>query len=109
MFLRVSSPFFHTNIFPRFPQRYLSAMPHVPAMPHEAVFRITSDHAPAIVQAIAPELADEVNPRSVTACSLEGCTTLVIRVSAMDTAALRAALNMVLRLVNVADEVQELV
>jgi tRNA threonylcarbamoyladenosine modification (KEOPS) complex Pcc1 subunit len=34
-------------------------------------------------------------------------STLVLEVTAQDTAALRAALNMVLRLVNVADEMQE--
>jgi len=84
-------------------------MPRIPAMPHEAVFRITSDHAPSIYRAILPELSDEVNPRSVTACEIEGSNVLVIRVTAMDTAALRAALNMVLRLVTVADEVQELI
>jgi KEOPS complex subunit Pcc1 len=50
-----------------------------------------------------------VNPRSVTRCWLEGTTTLVLQVEAEDTAALRAALNMYLRLVNIASEVQELV
>jgi KEOPS complex subunit Pcc1 len=84
-------------------------MPCVPVMPHEAVFRITSDHAPVIYQAIQPELSDEVNPRSVTVCDLETDHVLIIRVTAMDTAALRAALNMVLRLVTVADEVQGLI
>jgi KEOPS complex subunit Pcc1 len=79
------------------------------SMPHTAVFRIRTEHAPAILKAILPELADEVNPRSVTACELEGDDVLIIRVGAQDTAALRAALNMVLRLVNVADEMQELV
>jgi KEOPS complex subunit Pcc1 len=76
---------------------------------HEAIFRFTIDHAEQIYRALAPELSDEVNPRSTTRCRLEGTTTLVLQVSAEDTAALRAALNMYLRLVNVADEVQGLV
>jgi len=76
---------------------------------HESIFRFTTDHAEQIYRALAPELSDEVNPRSTTRCRLEGTTTLVLEVSAEDTAALRAALNMFLRLVNVADEVQGLV
>jgi KEOPS complex subunit Pcc1 len=49
-----------------------------------------------------------VNPRSTTRCRLEGEDTLVLNVEAQDIAALRAALNMVLRLVNVSDEMQDL-
>jgi KEOPS complex subunit Pcc1 len=78
-------------------------------MPHEAVFRITSDRAPVIYRALLPELSDEVNPRSVTVCELVDDRVLILRISAQDIAALRAALNMVLRLVSVADEVSELV
>ena len=78
-------------------------------MPHEAVFRITTDRAPAIRQALLPELSDEVNPRSVTECTLESPRILILRITAQDIPALRAALNMALRLVNVAEEVQELV
>ena len=80
----------------------------MPAMPHEAVFCITTDRAPLIHRALLPELSDEVNPRSATSCTLSGDCILVIRVSAQDIPALRAALNMVLRLVNVADEVSAL-
>jgi len=80
----------------------------MPSLPHEAVFRITTDRAPAIRRALLPELCDEVNPRSVTECSLAGKNVLVLRITAHDIAALRAALNMVLRLVSVADEVQEI-
>lgn len=76
---------------------------------HEAVFRFFTDNAEQIYRALQPELSDEVNPRSVTRCWLEGTTTLVLQVEAEDTAALRAALNMYLRLVNIASEVQELV
>jgi KEOPS complex subunit Pcc1 len=76
---------------------------------HKALFRFFSDHAVQIYQALVPELSDEVNPRSITRCWLEGTTTLVLQVESEDTAALRAALNMYLRLINVADEIQGLV
>ena len=76
---------------------------------HEANFRFSTPHASRIYQSIAPELADEVNPRSVVTCRLEGENTLVLTVKAHDTSSLRAALNMYLRLVNVADEVTGLV
>jgi len=76
---------------------------------HEALFRFTTPHAERIYEALAPELSDEVNPRSTTQCWLEGADMLVLKVEAQDIAALRAALNMYLRLVNVADEMQQLV
>jgi KEOPS complex subunit Pcc1 len=76
---------------------------------HTAVFRFRSDHADQIFRALQPELPDEVNSRSSTRCILEGSDTLVLTVEAQDTASLRAALNMYLRLVNVADEVVSLV
>jgi KEOPS complex subunit Pcc1 len=79
-----------------------------PVTLHEAIFRFSTSHAQLIFQALAPELSDEVNPRSTTRCWLEGEDTLVLNVEAQDIAALRAALNMVLRLVNVADEMQDL-
>jgi KEOPS complex subunit Pcc1 len=74
---------------------------------HEAIFRFSTTHAQLICQALTPELSDEVNPRSTTRCWLEGEGTLILKVEAYDIAALRAALNMVLRLVNVADEMQD--
>ena len=76
---------------------------------HEALFRLSTDHAEQILRAVTPELADEVNLRSTTRCWLEEPSTLVIKIEAQDTAALRAALNMILRLANVADEVQGLI
>jgi KEOPS complex subunit Pcc1 len=76
---------------------------------HAAIFRFSTGHAEQIYRALVPELSDEVNPRSRTRCRLEGTTTLVLQVEAEDTAALRASLNMFLRLVNVADEVLGLV
>ncbi len=75
--------------------------------PHTAEFRFTTPHAKRIYCSLLPELAEEVNPRSATHCRLEG-ETLVLTVEAEDLAALRAALNMFLRLVNVADEMQEI-
>lgn len=76
---------------------------------HKAVFRFSTAYAEQIYQALVPELSDEVNPRSTTRCWLEGSQTLVLEVKAEDAAALRAALNMFLRLINVSDEVQGLV
>jgi KEOPS complex subunit Pcc1 len=76
---------------------------------HTAVFRFRSGHAIQIYQSLLPELPDEVNPRSSTRCELDGPDTLVLTIEAQDTASLRAALNMYLRLVNVADEVVSLV
>jgi KEOPS complex subunit Pcc1 len=77
-------------------------------MHHEAVFRFSTSHAKQIYQARAPELTDDVNPRTSSRCWLEGEDVLVLSVEAQDIAALRAALNMLLRLVNVADELQEM-
>jgi KEOPS complex subunit Pcc1 len=76
---------------------------------HTAVFRFRSDHADQIYKALQPELPDNVNPRSSTRCTLEETDMLVLTIEAQDTASLRAALNMYLRLVNVADEVASLV
>jgi KEOPS complex subunit Pcc1 len=75
---------------------------------HEALFRFSTSHAERISLALIPELADEANPRSMTRCWLEGPETFVLKVDAQDIPALRAALNMVLRLVNVAEEMQDL-
>jgi len=80
-----------------------------PVTLHEATFRFLTPHARQIFSALAPELRDEVNPRSRIHCRLEEEEVLVLSVEAQDTAALRAALNMFLRLVNVADEMQDIV
>jgi KEOPS complex subunit Pcc1 len=77
-------------------------------MLHEGVFRFSTPHAQQIYRALAPELTDDVNPRTASRCWLEGENVLVLTVEAQDIAALRAALNMLLRLVNVADEMQEI-
>ena len=75
---------------------------------HEAIFRFRTEHAGRIYRSLQPELDDEVNPRSAVACRLEGDDLLVMTVTAQDISSLRAALNMYLRLVNVADEVTDL-
>jgi len=75
---------------------------------HEATFRFSTSHAQKILSALAPELCDEVNTRSHTRCWLEGQETLVLAIKAQDIASLRAALNMFLRLVSVADEMQDI-
>ena len=62
-----------------------------PLPQHEAIFRFSTEHAGQIYEALKPELSDEVNPRSTTRCRLEGEGTLVLQVTAEDTAALRAA------------------
>lgn len=75
---------------------------------HEAVFRFRSDRAEQIFYALEPELPDEVNPRSRTRCALISPEMLELVVEADDLSSLRAALNMYLRLVNIADEVSGL-
>ncbi|MDD1658282.1 MAG: hypothetical protein LUQ41_07495 [Methanomicrobiales archaeon] len=75
-------------------------------MTHSAVFRCTTPHAAAIHQAVILE-NEEINPRSRITVRLEGDETVVLEVEADDIAALRAALNMWLRLISVAAEMQE--
>ena len=81
----------------------------MPPIPHEAVFRFKSKNAGKIYQSRLPELFDEVNIRSSARCTLEGDDVLVLSVAAEDASALRASLNMHLRLISVADEMQDLV
>ena len=81
----------------------------MPPISHEAVFRFKSKNAGKIYQSLLPELSDEVNIRSSARCTLEGDDVLVLSVAAEDASALRASLNMHLRLIGVADEMQDLV
>lgn len=76
---------------------------------HEAIFRIEHEHAKHLFEALRPEAIDEVGSRTTTRVWMEGNTILVLSVQASDISALRAALNMWLRLINVAYEMQELV
>jgi len=78
-------------------------------MEHTAVFRFTGPDIGHVYQAIAPEMAGEVNARSQARCWTEAPDSLVLVVNASDIGALRASLNMWLRLVNVAKEMQEII
>lgn len=78
-------------------------------MEHDAQFRFRCDGAGDIYASVQPEMAGEVHPRSRATCWFESPDTLVLRVIAADIPALRASLNMWLRLINVAREMQELV
>jgi len=78
-------------------------------MEHNAVFRFTGPDITHVFLAVEPEMAGEVNPRSQARCWVEAPDTLVLSVSASDVGALRASLNMWLRLVNVAKEMQEII
>lgn len=78
-------------------------------MEHTAVFRFTGPDIGQVYQAVAPEMAGEVNVRSRTQAWVEDKDTLVLVVRASDIGALRASLNMWLRLVNVAKEMQEII
>ena len=77
-------------------------------MKHTAVFSCRSGRAPEIYRALTPEIG-EINPRTEVGVTLEGDDLMVISVGADDIPALRAALNMWLRLVNVAKEMQEII
>jgi KEOPS complex subunit Pcc1 len=77
-------------------------------MRHEALFRFRSAHADHLFRAVSPEMEGECNPRSKAECLFESPDTLVLKVHAADIAALRASLNMWLRLISVAQEMQEL-
>jgi KEOPS complex subunit Pcc1 len=73
---------------------------------HTAVFSCRSHRAREIYHALTPEIG-EINPRTEVGVALEGDDLLVISVAADDIPALRAALNMWLRLVSVASEMLE--
>jgi KEOPS complex subunit Pcc1 len=74
---------------------------------HTAVFSCRSPRALEIYRALTPEIG-EINPRTEVAVTLEGDDLLVISVGADDIPALRAALNMWLRLVSVAAEMLDM-
>jgi len=78
-------------------------------MEHEAVFRFTGPDIGVAYQAIAPEMDSEGKTRAHARCFVEAPDTLVLMIHAADIGALRASLNMWLRLVNVAIEMQEII
>jgi len=71
---------------------------------HRASFSCATPRAAQILAALAPELAGEEGMRSRAALRLIDETTIELAVTAPDIPSLRAALNMWLRLLQVADE-----
>ncbi|MCP1663126.1 MAG: hypothetical protein D5R99_01740 [Methanocalculus sp. MSAO_Arc1] len=76
-------------------------------MTHTAEFWFASPHAEAICQAVAPEMEDETGERSRATISQEG-EKIFLTITAGDIPALRASLNMWLRLITIAEEMQEI-
>lgn len=76
-------------------------------MKHLAIFRISGADALRMYQALLPETGDMGRTR--VDLHMEGNETLVLSVSAADLPAMRAALNTWLRLMNIANEMQEIV
>lgn len=81
-----------------------SDFPHI----HEAVFRFTSSHAKEIFRAVGPEDDDDVGRSEIT-LEMDGPNAVVLTVYSDDLASLRAALNTWLRLISIAEEMQEIV
>jgi KEOPS complex subunit Pcc1 len=71
---------------------------------HTAVFRFFTGSAADRLAALEPELAGEEGMRSTASLRLVGDDCLELSVAAPDIPSLRAALNMWLRLVRVADD-----
>jgi KEOPS complex subunit Pcc1 len=71
---------------------------------HVATFRFHTDRARAHLAALEPELTDEEGMRSRATLVLVDDRTLELVVIAPDIPSLRAALNMWLRLVKIAEE-----
>lgn len=84
---------------------------HMPGtrMEHIALFRFTGSDIGHVYKSVAPEMAGEVNTRSQVQAWVEDVDTMILVVRASDISALRASLNMWLRLVNVAKEMQEII
>lgn len=76
-------------------------------MPYEAVFEFKTPMAVRIFESVVPESEDM--GRSFASVKLEGENRISLFVQAEDVSALRAALNTWLRLINIADEMQEVV
>jgi KEOPS complex subunit Pcc1 len=74
---------------------------------YSATFRFSGADARALYFSVCQEAGD-VGGRSSVHVSMEGNNTLVLEARATDAAALRAALNTWLRLVNIAIEMREL-
>ncbi|HDQ07412.1 MAG TPA: hypothetical protein ENN44_01300 [Methanoculleus sp.] len=74
---------------------------------HEAVFRFMPDEPRLIYAAVLPELEDIGRSSASLSLDEDGCLTLSI--TGEDVPALRAALNTYLRLVMIAEEMQEVI
>lgn len=74
---------------------------------YEAVFEFKTPRAGRIFESVVPESEDM--GRSFASIELAGEDSLCLLVQAEDISALRAALNTWLRLINIADEMQEVV
>jgi KEOPS complex subunit Pcc1 len=74
---------------------------------HTAVFSFRSGSAREIFLALSPEMG-EINPRTEARVTLNEGDILVITIAAEDIPALRAALNMWLRLISVAGEMLDM-
>ena len=74
---------------------------------HEAVFRFMPERPHLVYRAVLPELEDIGRSRALLTCDVDGGLTL--SVSGEDVPALRAALNTYLRLVMIAEEMQEVI
>ncbi len=77
-------------------------------MTSSATFRFSGESAGLLYRSIC-QGQGEVAGRSTARVWIQDDTTLMLLITAADTAALRAALNSWLRLINVADEVLDLV
>ncbi|WP_343221835.1 KEOPS complex subunit Pcc1 [Methanocalculus chunghsingensis] len=74
---------------------------------HHAEFWFETPHAARIYEVLAPEACDETGERSHAMISCNG-DRLSLSVTAGDIPAMRAALNMWLRLITIAEEMQEI-
>ncbi|HVN65525.1 MAG TPA: KEOPS complex subunit Pcc1 [Methanomicrobiales archaeon] len=72
-------------------------------MRHSAAFTMSTPAAGEIYRSLAPEMV-EIGPRSEVRVTLLGDDRLVLSVTAEDIPSLRAALNLWLRLISVAEE-----
>jgi tRNA threonylcarbamoyladenosine modification (KEOPS) complex Pcc1 subunit len=76
---------------------------------HRAEFEIMTSAAPVIVQALMPEIENDDQSRSHICCTSQGVDRVVIKFSARDIPALRASLNLWLRLAGVSEEMHDIV
>ncbi|EHQ34638.1 KEOPS complex subunit Pcc1 [Methanoplanus limicola] len=77
-------------------------------MIHEAVFSFQTSDAGLIYESVLPE-ADDESGRSFAEVILNSDTEVLLRISAKDIHAMRAALNTWLRLINIANEMKEVI